>query len=388
MKILDSSVKMASSHDLFSYTYKESASIEARASADLPGAILTISAGREEASYVESMKEYKESNRRQNDWNQAQSMLENIKHNQEIQKANEENGVYESEDDFEIAMLKRMLAILRGEELPPCDRKHVGKVRNLRTSEFSSSASASVESLNIKLQAGREVIAGTTSGGTVMQRVTAVSGFTTEYEDTTFASTGIVRTADGRSIDFGVEFTMSRAYMEKFDALSVEEYLVCDPLIINVDSNVVSVSDQKYLFDLDADGKKEEISFAGEESGFLAIDKNGDGKINDGSELFGTKSGDGFKDLAAYDEDGNGWIDENDSIFKDLKVWMKDKDGTDQLISIKRADVGAIYLGNADTQFSLKNDEHDTMGIVRKSGVFLKESTGAVGTINHVDLTI
>ncbi len=38
-------------------------------------------------------------------------------------------------------------------------------------------------------------------------------------------------------------------------------------------------------------------------------------KINDGSELFGTSSGDGFKDLATYDEDENGWIDENDSIF-------------------------------------------------------------------------
>ena len=36
--------------------------------------------------------------------------------------------------------------------------------------------------------------------------------------------------------------------------------------------------------------------------------------------LFGTSSGDGFKDLAEYDEDGNGWIDENDSIFNRLKV--------------------------------------------------------------------
>ena len=75
---------------------------------------------------------------------------------------------------------------------------------------------------------------------------------------------------------------------------------------------------------------------------FLALDKNGDGRMNDGSELFGTASGDGFKDLAAYDEDGNGWIDENDSIYSQLKIWTKDENGKDHLIDLKDADVGAI----------------------------------------------
>ena len=63
-------------------------------------------------------------------------------------------------------------------------------------------------------------------------------------------------------------------------------------------SNVTSVSDMKFKFDIDSDGKVDEISFVGKSSGFLALDKNEDGKINDGSELFGTKSGDGFSDLA------------------------------------------------------------------------------------------
>lgn len=107
---------------------------------------------------------------------------------------------------------------------------------------------------------------------------------------------------------------------------SFEVSVKTDPLMINLDANIGSVSDQKFFFDLDSDGKEEQISFAGKGSGFLALDKNGDGKINDGSELFGTSSGDGFKDLAEYDEDKNGWIDENDSIFSKLKVWTKDEE--------------------------------------------------------------
>ena len=88
------------------------------------------------------------------------------------------------------------------------------------------------------------------------------------------------------------------------------------------------LSDQTFYFDLDADGEEEEISML-KGSGYLALDKNEDGIINDGSELFGTGNGDGFADLARYDEDGNGWIDENDSIWSKLKIWCKDENGND-----------------------------------------------------------
>ena len=77
-----------------------------------------------------------------------------------------------------------------------------------------------------------------------------------------------------------------------------------------------------------------------------------------------------------------------DSIFKKLKVWSKDENGKDILISLKKADVGAIYLGNANTEFSVKSGtENQTDAIIRKTGVYLKES-GGVGTVQHVDLAV
>ncbi len=155
-----------------------------------------------------------------------------------------------------------------------------------------------------------------------------------------------------------------------------------------MDSNITSVSDMKFKFDIDSDGKEEDISFVGQGSGFIALDKNEDGKINDGSELFGTKSGDGFSDLAEFDEDKNGWIDENDFVFSKLKVWTKDENGNDRLLNLKAADVGAIYLGNVDTEFSYKNMSGDTDGVLRKTGIYLKESSGVAGTVAHVDLAL
>jgi hypothetical protein len=163
------------------------------------------------------------------------------------------------------------------------------------------------------------------------------------------------------------------------------EQVLTDPLVINLDSNPVSVSDQTFYFDIDCDGVLDEISTLSSGNGFLALDKNGDGIINDGSELFGTRSGNGFSDLAAYDEDQNGWIDEADSIFNKLKVWTKDENGNDKLISLKDADIGAIYLGSSATGYSLKDSDNSTNAYIRSSGIYLKESGGS-GVISQIDL--
>lgn len=221
--------------------------------------------------------------------------------------------------------------------------------------------------------------------GTLWTKTVAVSSFYQEEETTAYSAAGMVQTADGRQISFGVQVEMSRSFCEKYEEITQHNYIFTDPLVINYGGDTTKITDQKFLFDLDGDGASEEMHFTAEGSGFLALDKNGDGIINDGNELFGTKSGDGFRDLAAYDVDGNGWIDEADSVFADLKIYTRDAQGRDVLISLKDAGVGAIYLGNASTEFSLKDSETNEMQAqVRKTGVFLFEDGGA-GTVQHID---
>ena len=215
-----------------------------------------------------------------------------------------------------------------------------------------------------------------------------------EQEDTSFSTVGSVRTKDGREINFNVNVNMSRRCEEYYkEQLNVAEFTLHDPLVINLDTDVAEVSDQTFYFDLDADGKEEEISVLNG-SGYLALDKNGDGTINDGSELFGTRNGDGFADLAQYDEDGNGWIDENDSIWSKLKIWCKDENGNDVLYKLSDKGVGAICLQNVSTDFTLQGDRkaqdgttnaNATNAVIRKTGIFLYEN-GNVGTVQHVDM--
>ena len=223
-----------------------------------------------------------------------------------------------------------------------------------------------------------------------------VIGYTEDYfyyneqEETVFNTTGEVVTADGRSISFNVEATMSRAFSHEYfshmDIEAVNTPNLVDPLVINLDNNLASVSDQKFYFDIDSDGVLDSISELDSSSGFLALDLNDDGRINDGSELFGTKSGNGFKDLAIYDNDGNGWIDENDEIFEKLLIWTKDENGKDILYHLKDAGVGAICLKSVNTDFSLNSFHNNrTNAMVRQSGIFLYEN-GMTGTVQQLDL--
>ncbi len=209
-----------------------------------------------------------------------------------------------------------------------------------------------------------------------------------ETEETGFHACGKACTEDGRTIDFNVNILMSRSYMEYMNVrIPTMADALCDPLIVNIGSDTADVRDQTFKFDLDADGCEDEISMLGKGSGFLALDKDGNGKIDDGNELFGTKSGDGFGELREYDSDGNGWIDENDEIFSKLKVWCKDDNGNDVLMDLKEADIGAIYLGEQRTEFTLGGSDGYRDGVIRSTGVFLRESGGA-GTIQHVDLSM
>ena len=151
---------------------------------------------------------------------------------------------------------------------------------------------------------------------------------------------------------------MSRTFMQHYkEEYSIAQFQqVCDPLVINFNRDVVSLSDQKFFFDIDADGAKDEVSMLDSGCGYLALDKNEDDKVNDGSELFGPQSGNGFQDLAEYDEDGDGWIDEDDSVWSRLKIWCKGENGRDILYTLREKGVGAICLQNAATGFAL-NDE-------------------------------
>lgn len=242
--------------------------------------------------------------------------------------------------------------------------------------------------VNLK-QAANLNISFNPSGGSVSQGWGVAYDYKevrSESESVNYSSGGFVKTADGRTIQFDMNFSMSREYYEESGVSLRLGSAKVDPLVVVMNGGAPTLSTTKQSFDLDADGTMENISFATGNSGFLAFDKNGDGQINDGSELFGPTSGNGFSELRAYDTDKNGWIDESDEIFGKLTVLTMSQDGNKTQFKLGDVGIGAIYLNDVSTQFEMK-DMTDEYGEMKSSSIFLKEN-GAVGTIHHIDLAI
>ncbi|MDP2879529.1 MAG: hypothetical protein Q8N74_08400 [Sulfuricella sp.] len=209
---------------------------------------------------------------------------------------------------------------------------------------------------------------------------------TVKSERVEFSAAGAVNTADGRQISLHLNSIMSRQETSETEISGVMEVeKLKDPLVVNLDGKGVRLSADRFAFDLEGLGRQDEIPAVAAGSGFLVLDANGNGRADSGLELFGTRSGNGFADLAAWDEDRNRWIDENDSVFGKLNIW---RGGEEQpLETLAQRGVGAIYLGNAATEFSLLDRERQLLGKVRATGVFLKED-GTPGVLQQIDLAV
>jgi len=302
----------------------------------------------------------------------------------------DETASLSSKEEQELTLLEQMLKALTRKKMKFVMPKKI-TLENPKMSQSIQNAYASRSALLTAAAGWAQGLAGaqprSTSSGGGFEYNQSVTHY--ESESTSFQAQAMVKTADGREINVNLQLSLSREFMS-YSNLNIKagnEPVQVDPLVINFGAATTSLTQQKYAFDIDANGTLDQISFVGPGSGFLALDLNGDGKINDGSELFGPQSGNGFDDLAKYDSDGNNWIDENDPIYDKLQIWSKDSSGNDVLVALGQKGVGAIYLGNVSTSFALKGADNQTNGQLQNTGIYLNEN-GSAGTIQHIDLSI
>ncbi len=209
-----------------------------------------------------------------------------------------------------------------------------------------------------------------------------------EKESSHFSAQGQITTKDGKTIDFSAQLNMSRSFQQQTNLqINMGNTEKIDPLVINFEGNAAELSSTYFEFDIDADGNTEQIATLTPNSGFLALDKNQDGIINDGNELFGPQTGQGFSELAQYDEDNNNFIDEADSIYQSLRIWQHNEDGSQTLFALSEKNIGAIYLGHVSTPFQLKTTDNESLGEIKNSSIYINED-GSIGTIQEIDFTV
>lgn len=211
-----------------------------------------------------------------------------------------------------------------------------------------------------------------------------VSRTVVESESTSFQAQGAVLTADGRRIAFDARYSWEheQVTIENFEFRAGDAARPKDPLALSFTDQAPQWTGQRSPLDLDQDGKLESLPSLSGESAWLVNDRNANGVVDGGAELFGPSSGDGFSELAALDQDQNGWIDEGDAAFTRLRVWFS---GSSKLLSLADAGVGALFVGSTATPFRLRDAAGNVAGAVRATGVWLAES-GDVHGLSQVDV--
>ena len=225
----------------------------------------------------------------------------------------------------------------------------------------------------------------------VMDRAFEVNRYiNTSYEESeslSVSADGVVQTADNREIEFSLDLSMDRQFFSEDEVVLTDTgYALIDPLVIQTDADAPLLSGGQFSFDLDMDGEAEDLPLPGAGYAFLALDLNGDGIINDGSELFGPSTGNGFAELADYDLDHNQWIDENDGIFDELVLWEQAEEGM-TLTRLEDAGIGAIYLAGIPSRFDLTSEDNEVMGQVTHTSVALTEEGEAVA-VHEVEYAV
>ena len=152
------------------------------------------------------------------------------------------------------------------------------------------------------------------------------------------------------------KFMESYVYTQKAQA---DQDRRIDPLVFDLDGDgitTISIDESNTFFDLDNSGFAERTSWIGQGEGLLAYDRNGDGIINGGNELFGdrtlmkdgkTLAPSGFAALAEYDDNKDGKIDNNDAIYTLLRIWQdSDGDGITSAGELKQlVELGIVSIG-------------------------------------------
>ena len=185
-----------------------------------------------------------------------------------------------------------------------------------------------------------------------------------------------------------IEKIQSIGEIKQLAEAAVEYY---DPLVVDIGKNgfeLTSVRDG-VNFDLDNNGIAEKTGWVKGDDAFLALDRNGNGIVDNGGELFGDRTvlhngeyaSSGFEALAEYDNNMDGFIDSNDEVYDSLMLWNDaNQDGissADELHSLDDFGISAINLNYMES--GLKDDDSDSLLANISSVVFNDGTETSVG---------
>ncbi len=169
-----------------------------------------------------------------------------------------------------------------------------------------------------------------------------------------------------------------------------------DPLTLDLDGDGIETlgTEAGVLFDHNANGMKQGTGWVSPDDGLLAFDRNGNGTIDDGTELFGDNTilsngsiaSDGFEAIADLDTNSDGVVDALDGQFSSLRVWRDlNSDGISQSNELARLDEMGISAISVHSHAA--GTDQANGNTITRVGEFIR-SSGSKGKAGALDLAV
>ncbi|MDR7122714.1 hypothetical protein [Rheinheimera soli] len=272
----------------------------------------------------------------------------------DVKEAKSDDGLFNAV--YSIGTIKRLLEQLTGEELKGwLDPAELNQALN---GPVTTTQPGPIENQNA-------------SGVTIRE-------WSYRYEAVSADFSGSVALEDGSSFSWSMQFSMS---YEEFSYSERTEQPMKDPLVMSFNGRPVELTGQTTAFRLTDNARQ--IQQLAQGQYYLVQDSNANGVVDSGSELFGPTTGKGFAELAAFDQDQNGLIDQQDPIWQSLWLWRPEEKG---LYSLKEMGVTALSVDSVATPFTLRHKD-EIQGRLERSSIFITEDK-EVGLLQQIDLKV
>ncbi|MCX8040529.1 MAG: hypothetical protein N3B15_08185 [Planctomycetota bacterium] len=184
---------------------------------------------------------------------------------------------------------------------------------------------------------------------------------------------GQLTLADGRQLSFSLTWVQSAVQVQSAHTrLALGDARLKDPLVFDLDGDGIRWEGATVRYDLEGDGVPDAVPLPAGADRILLLD----------GRVLGARSGQAFRELAALDADGNGWIDAGDPAFARLALWNGREES-----GLAAAGIAAVATTSVLLPYQHRDARDSLQALGRRAGLYLT-AQGRAGAIAQVDLVI
>ncbi len=292
--------------------------------------------------------------------------------------------IYQRPLPAKIKLIKLILESYIGKNIKVTDKQFDYKKASAQISQTQQALSFNQQSVEQQSQNTQEVKFITIDGKQYSQQEqVSVTTLSTEQQQLNFTMQGEF-IIDNKKANLNYQLNLHASY-SSMRRIETTAAALKDPLIIQFGTPSIGYINGYAKFDINNDHKQNDLPIFSGDVGYLVFDKNNNNRVDNGGELFGPTTNNGFSELAQLDSNNNGFFDNQDNKFSQVYIWQPKQAKTNNnekslseqpnaqvnkqankqnLVSLSQAGIKAISLNAIATPFNFRDQSKGSKGAI------------------------